>query len=94
MILYDFTCDKCEKTHNELVQSWRVRTIPCPDCGDNMRRELCAPIMDPKLGIYPDAFPSTGRQWAKRHEHHARMEKRQEREHGTYNTWPGSDTQG
>lgn len=87
LILYDFECQQCTHTFDDLVKS-DVYQAPCPQCGHNATRLISTPRLDPRLGIDP-AFPTMGDRWAKVREERARHEARRERDHGP-DSWGAS----
>lgn len=57
MPLYSFVCDKCGKKV-EVVQAFDDSPPKCPETGEEMRRELCAPMVRKGAGLYSIDSPS------------------------------------
>ena len=91
LILFDFKCTKCARAFEELVKPgdyW----APCPECGGNAQRQLCAPTIDYKsLALSEGATPTSIAKFDRVHQQRKRIEDRTFANHGDYGKAPGSD---
>ena len=72
MILFDFKCTSCERTHEALVPSSDYEH-ECPHCGGAAKRQISA--VRCKLDPYSGDFPGETLKWARQHEKAAQEDK-------------------
>jgi putative FmdB family regulatory protein len=76
-ILFDFRCNLCTNTFEELVYRDSPEPVKCPSCGEfDTVRQIGSFTIDPRLGLDPDGFPTMGDKWAKKREQRYRLETR------------------
>jgi putative FmdB family regulatory protein len=82
LILFDFECDDCGKTFEELTDPSSPEPVKCLSCGQfRTRRLISTPRFDPKMGI-DSAFSTMGDKWVKKRRQHQKIEEARHREHG------------
>lgn len=57
MPLYEYHCEKCGCTHEELAKADEAASPPCPRCG-GASKKLMSPCKSPGLGHFP--YPAKG----------------------------------
>ena len=83
LLLNDYECS-CGKIFEELADPSAPEKVKCPGCCQfgTATRLLCAPRIDPRLGVDAESFPSMGDKWVRRRQQHQKIEERRYREHG------------
>lgn len=75
LILFDYKCRDCDDVFEELVNRDNPGKVKCPNCKtSNTDRQLCAPRLDPKLGLDAEGFPTMGDKWARIRRQRAKIE--------------------
>ena len=83
LILFDFTCQECALDFEELIHTSNPETVKCPECGStDTERRLCAPRLDPRLGLDATGFPTMGDKWARTRIQRAKIENAKARSNG------------
>ncbi len=61
MPIYEYKCDRCDKTFECLVFSGEEDDVACPDCGErDVRRQMSSPSIFSSKGIGSCAAPASG----------------------------------
>lgn len=73
---FEFRClnEACGQVFDEFVEYESIPTVKCSLCGSATQRQLCAPMIDPKLGLDAASFPTMGDKWARVRRQRAKIE--------------------
>jgi putative FmdB family regulatory protein len=90
MPIFDFKCDNCGTTTEELVKA-SVRTITCISCGDTAIKQLSVPRVNwLAMGAQRDASPEAIIKFDRMHRQQKAKEEKSYADHGDYGPSAGS----
>ena len=74
--IFEFRCaaDACGLVFDEYVAYDDIPSVKCPSCASDTVRQLCAPRIDPRLGLDPASFPTMADKWARIRRQQAKIE--------------------
>lgn len=86
MPAYTYECEKCGEIYDR-VWNKIADHANGPDCCFEPTKQIILrpPIIDPRLGLDPDSFPTMGDKWANRQEQ--RLKKAQRRDSPEPESW-------
>ncbi len=79
-ITYEWRCKTCDHKFDAMTKP-DVRVHECPKCGEESKRLISCPRIDPKLGLDP-AFGTMADKWERTYMSGVREAERRRDEHG------------